>query len=129
MLTDTGVHRVVLDSEDSGGSYITHKPFGGTVALERRGFAFCVKASGIPAVATLAPVAADAMQEEVAVFQPVAGSPFIAGTAPALKEKPSAVPSVDAARPEDPAGLRAWSSAEAVRQWLRLLSAPVYRAK
>jgi hypothetical protein len=128
-LTDTGVYRVVPDSEGSGGSHTSCKPFGKTVAIVRRGITISMKASDAQAVDTVAPMAVDAMREEVEVTQPVAGSPFVAGAVPPLKEKSAAVPSNDAARPEDPAGLRAWSSVEAMRQRLRLLSAPVYGAK
>ena len=55
-VTDTGLYRIILDSE---GSFLIHKPSGSQVKFKEKGYTFTLKASDIKAVATIAPVDAE----------------------------------------------------------------------
>ena len=123
-MIDSGAYRLELDSEESQGSRLIHKPSGQSIPLRRRGGTFTVQAWDMKKV-MVAPVQAQAL-EEPAVGEAVLMPP------PALVEdlRPGVgAPDVDAGRPEDPPGLRSWSPVGAMRSRLSLLKAPLYGTK
>ncbi len=115
-VTATGLYRIILDSE---GSFLIHKPTGNQVKFREKGYTFCLKTSDIQAVASIAPVDAEMRNPllENAEAQP--------RLPPILEESPA----VDASRPDDAPGLRAWSGVEAMRSRLKLLQDPIYGTK
>ncbi len=97
-VTDAGLCRIILDSE---GSFLIHKPSGKQVKFRRKGYTFCLKASDIQEVATIAPVDAEMVNPSLENVE--AKRELL----PELIESPA----VDASRPDVPPGLRAWSVA------------------
>ncbi len=107
--------------------------------LQRRGYTFCAKAGDAHTVTTVVPVGATPAAEPAKAPAPASAEVLAQASAPrnpfgakSTKQDPRpevAAPAVNAATPEDPPGLRAWSSMEAVRQRLGLLSVPTNGGK
>ena len=81
-VTDTGLYRIILDSE---GSFLIHKPSGNQVKFKEKSYTFTLKASDIRAVATIAPVDAEMVP-----------NPFLAGAGQELSTILEEAPAVDA---------------------------------
>ena len=98
--------------------------FTSQVRLQLRGFTFCLDAREVrPAQVCGAPV----LQEDAAI-EPVLEDVEWVAQLPKVRDdirQEVAALAVDAARPPDSLGLRAWSPADAMRDGLRLLHGPV----